>query len=163
MAIIDQQRTTALFALVLALTMSGAIGLVEARQTPAHQAAADLSRQLMSPFCPGKLLADCTSPDAGALRQAIEARVAAGETVEAVKGDLVRRYGTEILGAPPAQGVGLLAWLVPALLGIASAAGVGWKVAQAVRAPDARSVMAAAGPTDAGTLAALEDELRDLD
>ena len=42
-------------------------------QTPARQAASDLSRQLMSPFCPGKLLADCTSPNAGELREAIDA------------------------------------------------------------------------------------------
>ncbi len=136
---------------------------MQARQTPAHQAAADLSRQLMSPFCPGKLLADCTSPDAGALRTAIAERVAAGETVQAVKGDLVRQYGTEILGAPPAEGVGLLAWLVPALFAVVSAAAVSWKVARATRGPAARPAVAAAGAIDAGALAILDDELRDLD
>ncbi|MCC6992314.1 MAG: cytochrome c-type biogenesis protein CcmH [Acidobacteria bacterium] len=142
--------------------LAGVTGL-DARQSPAHQAAADLAHQLMSPFCPGKLLADCTSPNAGTMRQAIAGRIAAGETVDAVKVDLVRQYGAEILGAPPAQGVGLLAWLVPALLGIASAAGIGWKVAQAIRAPDAHPAVAGAGPTDAGALATLDDELRALD
>jgi len=150
--------------LMLTLVTAGAAAL-DARQTPARQAAADLSRQLMSPFCPGKLLADCTSPNAGELREAIAGRLTAGETVAAVKADLVQQYGKEILGAPPAEGVGWLAWLVPGLLGLASAAAIGWKVAQAVRAPSGSALpaVAAAGAVDAGTLAQLDDDLRDLD
>jgi cytochrome c-type biogenesis protein CcmH/NrfF len=157
-------RRRALLRVLLTLTLAtaGAVAL-DARQTPARQAASDLSRQLMSPFCPGKLLADCTSPNAGELRETIAGRLTAGETVAAVKADLVQKYGKEILGAPPAEGVGWLAWIVPGLLGLASAAAVGWKVAQAVRAPVARPAMAAAGAVDAGTLAQLDDELRDLD
>jgi len=146
----------------LTLVAAGAAAL-DARQTPARQAAADLSRQLMSPFCPGKLLADCTSPNAGELREAIAVRLTAGEDVGAVKADLVRKYGKEILGAPPAEGVGWLAWIVPALLGLASAVGIGWKVAQAVRGTAATPAVAVAGGADAGTLAQLDDELRDLD
>lgn len=157
-------RRRALLRVLFTLTLvaAGAAAL-DARQTPARQAAADLSRQLMSPFCPGKLLADCTSPNAGELREAIAGRLAAGETVAAVKADLVQRYGKEILGAPPAEGVGWLAWIVPALLGLASAAGIGWKVAQAVRSTAAPPAVAVAGGADAGALAQLDDELRDLD
>lgn len=143
--------------------LTAALPLAEARQTPARQAASDLSRELMSPFCPGKLLADCTSPNAGELREAIATRLTAGETAAAVKSDLVRQYGKEILGAPPAEGVGWLAWLVPALLGLASALGVGWKVAQAVRGSTAAPAVAVAGGADAGAFARLDDELRDLD
>lgn len=146
---------------VVGLTAS--VPFAEARQTPARQAASDLSRQLMSPFCPGKLLADCTSPNAGELREAIAVRLTAGETVPAVTADLVRQYGKEILGAPPAEGVGWLAWLVPGLLALASALGIGWKVAQAVRGSGTTPAVAAAGGADAGALAQLDDELRDLD
>lgn len=150
--------------LVLTAALScGVAALAEARQTPAHQQAAELAHQLMSPFCPGKLLADCTSPNAGELRQAIEGRLTAGESVDAIKAGLVQQYGPEILGAPPARGVGLLAWLVPALLGLASAAGIGWKVSQAVRAPAAAPLTMVAAGANATALAQLEDELRDLD
>lgn len=149
--------------LLTASIVCGVAAIADARQTPAHQQAADLAHQLMSPFCPGKLLADCTSPNAGELRQAIEGRLTAGESVDAVKAGLVQQYGPEILGAPPARGVGLLAWLVPALLGLASAAGIGWKVAQAVRTPAAAPVTLAAAGAHAGALAQLEDELRELD
>lgn len=126
------------------------------------QQAADLSHQLMSPFCPGKLLSDCTSPNAGLLREELARRIAAGESADAVKADLVRQYGSEILGAPEAEGIGLVAWVLPALLGLASAAAIGWKIAAAARETRERPVAAAPG-ADAATLAQLDDELRDLD
>ncbi len=157
-------RRRVVLRVLLAFTLVAAgAAAADARQTPARQAASDLSRELMSPFCPGKLLADCTSPNAGELREAITGRLAAGETVAAVKDDLVRQYGKEILGAPPAEGVGWLAWIVPGLLGLVSAVGIGWKVAQAVRGAGTPPAVAVAGATDAGALAQLDDELRDLD
>lgn len=127
------------------------------------QQASDLSHQLMSPFCPGKLLSDCTSPNAGVLREELAKRIAGGETADAVKADLVRQYGAEILGAPEAEGIGLLAWVLPALLGVASAAAIGWKIAHAARETRDRQVPVAAAGADAATLAQLDDELRDLD
>lgn len=138
-----------------------------AAQTP-NQQATDLAHELMSPFCPGKLLAECTSSYAGELRQAVEQRIAAGETKEAVKADLLRQYGKEILGAPQAEGVGLLAWALPALVGVLSAAGIAWKVRQAARAGQAAALGAplaatAGGGAEAAALAQLDDELRDLD
>lgn len=149
-------------ALVMLLVTAALCASASAQPASPKQQAADMAGQLMSPFCPGRLLADCTSPNAGELRQAIAARIAAGETAAAVKADLVRRYGTAILGAPPAEGVGLLAWLVPGVLGLASLGAVAWKVARATRA-GARSALAAAGNVDAGMLSQLDDQLLDLD
>ena len=137
-----------------------------APETEAQRQAARLTHALMSPFCPGKLLAECTSPDAGVLRQAILHRLEAGEGPDAVQADLVRRYGTSILGAPALDGVGWLVWLTPALLGVGTAAGLGWKVARAERAGRAgrnATVVAPAGIVDTAALAQLEDELHDLD
>lgn len=151
----------------LAAILATVVAAPALAQSPARQQASDLSRELMSPFCPGKLLADCTSSYAGELREAIAKRLEAGEPLEAIKADLVRQYGTEILGAPPAEGVGLLAWVLPALLGLATAVGVGVKVARAARetrlAGQAVPVPAAAGGADAAALERLRDELRDLD
>lgn len=158
-------RITCRFALAAALV--SLVATAALAQSPARQQASDLSRELMSPFCPGKLLADCTSSYAGDLREAIAKRLEAGEPLEAIKADLVRQYGKEILGAPPAEGVGLLAWVLPALLGLATAAGVGLKVARAARetrlAGRSAPVPAVAGGADVAALAQLQDELRDLD
>lgn len=148
---------------VIALLLTVTFGAFAAAQEPSpKQQAADMAGQLMSPFCPGRLLADCTSPDAGVLRKDIAVRIGAGETAAAVKADLVKEYGAEILGAPAATGVGWLAWLVPAVLGLVSFVAIGAKVVHATRTPPAPA-LAAAGVTDAQALSQLDDELRDLD
>ena len=93
-------------ALMMLLVTAALCASASAQPPSPKQQAADMAGQLMSPFCPGRLLADCTSPNAGELRQAIAARIAAGETADAVKADLVRRYGTAILGAPQPKASG---------------------------------------------------------
>ncbi len=148
---------------VIALLLTVTVGAFASAQEPSpKQQAADMAGQLMSPFCPGRLLADCTSPDAGALRKDIATRIAAGETAAAVKAGLVKQYGAEVLGAPEARGVGWLAWLVPGILGVASFIAIGVKVVRATRNAPAPA-LAAAGVTDAQALSQLDDELRDLD
>ena len=154
-------RRHLLAALVTALALAAPL----AAQTPKEQAW-DLAHELMSPFCPGKLLAECTSSLAGELREDVAKRIAAGETRDAVKADLIRQYGKEILGAPEAEGVGLLAWVLPALLGVLTFGGIGWKIARAARAGQEAALaapLAATAGADARTLSQLDDELRDLD
>ena len=69
----------------------------------------------MSPFCPGRTLASCPSPQAAELVQWIVMQEAAGATREEVIEILVERYGEEILGAPPAEGITLWAYVFPVL------------------------------------------------
>ena len=71
-----------------------------------------LESELMSPFCPGLLLSDCPSPNAAVLRTEITSRIGRGEAPSAITDDLVARYGAQILGSPPAEGFGLLLWIV---------------------------------------------------
>jgi cytochrome c-type biogenesis protein CcmH/NrfF len=85
-------------------------------QTPREQASA-LTHQLMSPFCPGLLLADCRSEGARQLRAEIDRRLDGGELPERVADDLVARFGPTIRGAPEFNGVGVIAWICPALIG----------------------------------------------
>ena len=79
------------------------------------RAARDLSGELMSPFCPGRTLADCPSPDAARLRRQIEARLEAGETAERIVAGFADQYGEALLAAPPPRGWGMVAWAVPGL------------------------------------------------
>ena len=150
-------RTIAVLAVLCAATAPALA------QTAARQQAADLSRELMSPYCPGKLLADCTSSLAGDLRTRIRTRLEAGESKAAVKADLVREFGTDILGAPPAEGVGWLAWLVPGLLAVVTAGAIVRKVVLAARAGARVPAGAGIGGVDHDRLTRLDDELRDLD
>lgn len=71
-----------------------------------------LSRDLMSPYCPGRTLADCPSPDAAAVRQEIRKRMRAGESAARVRADLELRFGDAVRGVPRSA----IGWLIPALL-----------------------------------------------
>ncbi len=78
--------------------------------------------QIMSPFCPGRTLANCPSPQAAAMRERVKQQLAAGMSQDEIVDSLYGIYGEIILGAPRAQGIGILAWVMPAvflLLGVA--------------------------------------------
>ncbi len=82
----------------------------------------DLWTGLMSPFCPGRLLIDCPSSQAEAMRDRIAAEEAAGRSRDEVVADLYADYGDIIWQAPRAEGFGWIAYVIPvvaAALGIA--------------------------------------------
>jgi cytochrome c-type biogenesis protein CcmH len=64
------------------------------------------------------------------VRRFVHQKCVAGWTGAQVKDTLVRRFGEEILAAPPKHGFTLLAWLVP---GAVLLAGIGLAAALAVR------------------------------
>jgi cytochrome c-type biogenesis protein CcmH/NrfF len=104
-------------------------GLAVASQyTPeVEREAARVTGSVMSPFCPGRLIADCPSPAAIELREQIRKRIAAGETAEGIKTELLETYGEFVRAAPTAKGFDLAAWLVPPIgLFIAAVAVMMW-------------------------------------
>ena len=70
-----------------------------------------LSTDVMSPFCPGRTLADCPSPDAAALRKEVRALLDAGRSEDEVRSMLERHFGDSVVGVPRSP----LAWLLPLL------------------------------------------------
>jgi cytochrome c-type biogenesis protein CcmH len=78
-----------------------------------------MTHRLMSPYCPGLLLADCGSQGAGDLRTEIRQRLQRGETADAIERDLVSRFGPVIRTVPAFGGFGLIVWLGPLALGVA--------------------------------------------
>jgi cytochrome c-type biogenesis protein CcmH/NrfF len=81
--------------------------------------AAQLSAELMSPYCPGRTLATCPSGAADDLQREILNRLEAGETEERIADALADRFGGTLRGAPEARGSALALWIVPGLLGLA--------------------------------------------
>jgi len=75
--------------------------------------ASEIFNTVMSPFCPGRLIATCPSSAAADLQEEIRGQLAAGATVDDIKAALYERYGEEIRSVPEARGFGLLAWVVP--------------------------------------------------
>jgi cytochrome c-type biogenesis protein CcmH/NrfF len=73
-----------------------------------------LAHDLMSPFCPGRTLAACPSPQADELRQWILFQAAAGQSREEIEKTLFERFGDAMLSAPKAEGGwGVSAYLIP--------------------------------------------------
>ncbi len=102
--------------------ISAALLLGVSTATAAGEAAADpegwayrLSHDLMSPFCPGRTLAACTSPQADSLRMWLIVQEATGRSREDVEAELFERYGDVLRPAPRATGFGLAAYVFPVI------------------------------------------------
>ncbi len=108
----------------------------------------DLGDELMSPFCPGRTLSSCPSPQAAELVQWIVTQEAAGATREEVLEILVERYGEEILGAPPAEGITLWAYIFP-VAGFVLFGGVAFYALRRIVAGSGERGVPAPGPAPA--------------
>ncbi len=72
-----------------------------------------LAHDLMSPFCPGRTLSACSSPQAESLRMWMIVQEASGRSREDVEAELFERYGDVLRPAPRATGFGLAAYVFP--------------------------------------------------
>ena len=141
---------------VACTVFSSALAQDQAVDTRANE----LYDEVMSPFCPGRTLANCPSPQAAQLREQIKQRVAAGSTDEQIQDELYEVYGEVVLGAPRKEGFGLLAYVLPALFILAGAVVlVSWVISMK-RAPVTDAVVADA--LDPEARARLESEMSEL-
>jgi cytochrome c-type biogenesis protein CcmH len=145
------KRPSLLIALscLLALLLAGAAGA----EPPAEPEgwAYDLSNELMSPFCPGVTVAECSSSQAKSLIMWMVVQEAAGRTQADVEEELYERYGEQIRPAPKWEGIGLSAYLVPAGVFLGGGVFIAWFLSrQTRRAP---------GPEEPPAPAAVDPEL----
>jgi len=118
--------------------------------------AQELYDEVMSPFCPGRLLANCPSSQAADLRDRIREQLAAGEAKEDVIDGLYAIWGEEVLGARR----NAIAWLVPvAVIALAGLLLVAWLRGTSRRHAARTDVPA---PIDAESARRLEAELSSL-
>jgi cytochrome c-type biogenesis protein CcmH len=93
------------FATCLALAVPA--GASEARPTPA-----DIEDEVLCPTCE-TTLDQSSSPIAQRMKAFIRQRIAAGDTKQEIKAQLVDEFGERILASPPREGFNLLAWWLP--------------------------------------------------
>jgi cytochrome c-type biogenesis protein CcmH/NrfF len=103
-----------------------ALALLCASSAAAEGWSRELERQLMSPYCPGRSLVECPSPQATELRMWIHAQEQAGVPRDEVEARLYQEFGDTLRHAPRAEGWGLWAYLTPALVVLAGGALVVW-------------------------------------
>jgi cytochrome c-type biogenesis protein CcmH/NrfF len=117
-----------------------------------------LWHDVMSPFCPGRSLADCPSPQAETLRMWVVEQEAGGRDREEVEAELFERFGDVVLAAPRAKGFGLTAYAIPVAVFVAGGLLVGVFLRRQTRTPvEAQGAPAAREPLDP-ELARLVDE-----
>jgi cytochrome c-type biogenesis protein CcmH/NrfF len=75
----------------------------------------ELVDELMSPYCPGRTLRSCPSPQAGDLIKWIEGQEREGRDRDAVYQQLLSEFGEEIRQSPEASGFGVAAYAIPVL------------------------------------------------
>jgi cytochrome c-type biogenesis protein CcmH/NrfF len=101
------------FAVAVACSSPSATTLTER----AHQ----IEGQVWSPYCPGRLLIDCTTPQARELRASIAARFEKGDSSGEVLAWIERNHGPEALARPEGRGLGLVLWAGLAAVFVAGA------------------------------------------
>jgi cytochrome c-type biogenesis protein CcmH len=109
-----------LLAVTFAAVSSAPLGSGLADEGSSEQArrAHRIASEVMSPYCPGRTLADCPSPRAGELRAEIRELVNQGLDNDAILTRLEARFGDAIVGVPRS----ILGWTVPGLVLIVGAA-----------------------------------------
>jgi len=115
------RKSLALSLLALSLFLLGAslsaCNPAEDPESVRARAAHELARDLMSPYCPGRTLAECPSPDALAVREEIRSSLRAGESPDAIRVRIEARFGDQVVGVPRER----MGWVLPILALVAGA------------------------------------------
>jgi cytochrome c-type biogenesis protein CcmH/NrfF len=83
---------------------------------------------VMSPFCPGRLLADCPSEQASLLKKEIRSALEGGQSAEMIVDSLEKKYGPTTRAMPKVSGIGTWAWITPPLFaGFLLLLGIRWR------------------------------------
>ncbi|MER7442521.1 cytochrome c-type biogenesis protein CcmH [Micromonospora avicenniae] len=139
-------------ALVVAALVAAAVAGLLRSSAPARDAdpVRAVTQGLRCPACQGESVADSQSPIAAAMRQAAAEQLAQGRSPAEIRRWFVERYGDDVLADPPARGLSLLLWAVPAL----ALLGAGAAAVRTLRpSRRRRSVAAAAGRARVGAAA----------
>lgn len=150
-----------LFAAVAAALVAGT---VVPGDCGAENEARRIFATIMSPYCPGQMLTDCTSPQAAALRDTIKAQLARGRSPQEIKEELVAVFGPEVLALPPNRGIGLIAWIGPIAAMTASLLIAIWWIRQRHARPEPdtpEEISGQLGPQEAADRSRLRQRLRD--
>ncbi len=126
----------------------------------------DLQREIvcMCGTCGRKNLAECTCPQAAAMRDEVSGLVKQGKTREDVIQYYVAKYGSqEALASPIDKGFNRLAWFLPYAVGMIAAVAGAFVVTKWSRHTGPQPAMPVETPEDAALQARLDRELEDLD
>ena len=91
-------------------------------KTPTDNDVNAIASQLFCPVCENTPLDVCPTQACHDWRELIRAKLAEGWTEQQIKDYFAEQYGARVLAEPPAKGLNLLVYIIPAVLIIAGAA-----------------------------------------
>ncbi|MGH2736885.1 MAG: cytochrome c-type biogenesis protein, partial [Actinomycetota bacterium] len=141
-------RTPAALLLIIVL----ALPACALAMTGPEDVANDVAGQVMSPYCPGVTLHDCTSAEANELRDRIVGWAEDGMSERQIMVRLEDQFGPSIRATPSSEGTGVVAWILPTLVTLIGAAGAVW----ALRRRRARATAPEIAPRQVVALSAEE-------
>jgi len=121
-----------------------------------HPTLGELEGEVVCPTC-HTTIDQSSSPIASRMKVFITARIRAGDTKSEIERKLVAQFGPEVIAKPSRHGFDLVAWLLPIVLLLGGAAGVGigvWRW----RAATSRTAVPAE-PLDDETERRIDEEL----
>ena len=102
--------------IALAALALAAAGCAAPDEVPDMERRAQLiNKSVMCPVCPGESIDQSQHPLAVQMRAAVDEKLGEGWSDGQVREFFVERYGSAVLLEPPAEGVHLVAWIVPPL------------------------------------------------
>lgn len=107
----------------LAILSAAAVGL--AQNGDLDQQVFEIAHQLRCPVCVSESVADSSSRVAVEMRELIQQRIEQGESERQILAFFRERYGDWILLEPPREGIHLLVWLLPVVVVLVGAGGLG--------------------------------------
>ena len=79
----------------------------------AEKQAQEIYYELLSPFCPGRALADCPTDKAVELKEKIKKDLESGKSKEEVIQSILTEYRQNLRAVPNMSGLNALAWILP--------------------------------------------------
>jgi cytochrome c-type biogenesis protein CcmH/NrfF len=110
---------------LLLVTLTPPSSLLAQTDETVNREARIIFETVMSPYCPGRTISNCPSPQADVLKTEIKEKLASGQAADDIKEELYASFGDDLRTVPRAKGFGLLAWVVPGLGFLAG----GWAIA----------------------------------
>ena len=111
-------------AIVLVVVLAIGTSTRGGAQTPTEKAAS-IEKGVRCPTCRELSVAESDARAAQAIRTEILRRVRAGQSPATIRAFLVSRYGPDILLKPQGSGVAALVWVIPVVVILVAAAGLG--------------------------------------
>ena len=104
--------------LVIGLPLSAAMAQ---QPTPSDDEVNAIAKQMYCPVCENTPLDVCPTQACAQWRDLIRQKLSAGWSEQQIKDYFVSQYGARVLGAPPAQGLNWLVYIVPPAIFLAGA------------------------------------------